>query len=258
MAYKQLKLWFDKELAQQLAQKICSVYSAFNAPSFVVEIDKKLDTLELKDRVEVMADALFHYLHEDYVFGIEQLLQILGPENTEETGMFTNFYWLMPIAKYVEKYGINHFDISMKAIAEITKRNTGEYTVRPYLEKRTTATLEVMKEWSLNTNSHVRRLACEGLRPRLPWATKLQLFIDDPKAILPILENLKDDASKYVQKSVANCLNDILKDNLTIGKELITEWLKTPTKERKWVIKHGLRNLIKQEDSWALKVVIGL
>jgi len=112
-----------------------------------------------------------------------------------------------------------------------------------------------MKSWSKNKNKHIRRLASEGVRPRLPWASKLDQFIKNPKPILPILNNLKDDSSKYVQKSVANCINDILKDNSKIGKTLIDKWKLKPTKERKWIIKHALRNLIKTNDKWALKVV---
>ena len=179
-------------------------------------------------------------------------MQILGPENLEETGMFTEFYWVMPIAKYVEKYGLDDFEISMDAIAEITKRNTSEYAIRPYIEKYQDQTLDQMKKWSKDKNNHLRRLSCEGLRPRLPWASKLDGFIINPKPILPILNQLKDDTSKYVQKSVANCLNDILKDNLEIGKSIIEKWNGSKiSKERKWIIKHALRNFLKKEDAWA-------
>ncbi len=163
----------------------------------------------------------------------------------------------MPLAKYVEKYGINNFEASIQAIEEITKRNTGEYTIRPFLELHQDKTLKVMKSWSLNNNKHIRRLSCEGLRPRLPWAKKLDSFIQDPNPILPIINNLKNDTSKYVQKSVANCINDILKDNLEIGQQLINSWsTRELSKETKWIIKHALRNFIKKEDKWALEVMM--
>ena len=256
MAYKQLKLWFDKELAIMLADKILTIKSDFDANSFISSIDKKVHTLELKDRVELFADELFDLLGKDYQNSIKVLLQILGPENEKETGMFKEFYWIMPIAKLVEKYGLNDFELSMQAIEEITKRNTGEYTIRPYLENETDKTLSQMKLWSKSENRHVRRLASEGVRPRLPWAKKLTIFVENPKVIIPILDNLKDDTSKYVQKSVANCINDILKDNIEIGKELIEDWNSaTIGKERKWIIKHALRNLLKANDAWALKMV---
>lgn len=238
-----------------LANKIITIQPDFPKAKFIKSVDSKVDELELKDRVEMIADELHTHLAKSYKKNLKILLKILGPENEEETGMFTNFYWVMPIAKYIEKYGLDDFEISMNAIQEITKRNTGEYTIRPFLKKYPKATLKEMKLWSKDKNKHVRRLASEGVRPRLPWATKLDQFIENPKPILPILNNLKDDHSKYVQKSVANCINDILKDNSEIGKALIDKWNVKPTKERKWIIKHALRNLLKANNKWALKVI---
>lgn len=258
MAYKPLKLWFDKELAEQLSEKLLSVIANFNSSSFINKVDAGVDGLELKDRVELISDELKNHLEGDYPEQIEVLTQILGPENDDETGMFKEYYWIMPIAKFVEKYGLDHFDISMRAIEVITKRNTGEYAIRPFIEKYPEQTMARMETWSMGSNKHIRRLSSEGGRPRLPWATKLQMFIDDPNPLLPILENLKDDPSKYVQKSVANCLNDILKDNPEIAKNMIKKWSENPTEERVWIIKHALRNLRKKNDDWAMKIISSL
>lgn len=255
MAFKQLKLWFDKDLAELLADKIQASQSGFDKSSFVERVDSGVSSLELKDRVELIADELHRSLGDNYEENAPLLKSILGPENEEETGMFKEFYWIMPIAKYVEKYGLDNFEISMDMILEITKRNTSEYTIRPFIERYTRQTLAYMARWSKNENKHARRLASEGGRPRLPWAAKLQIFIDDPSPLLPILENLKDDSSKYVQKSVANCLNDVLKDNPEIAKSVIQDWSKSPTKERKWIIKHALRNLLKKGDEWATSII---
>ncbi|BFP43343.1 DNA alkylation repair protein [Flavobacteriaceae bacterium GF1] len=255
MAYKQLKLWFDRDLAVLLADKLLSNGVQFDKDAFVHIATQGLDDLELKGRVEYIADALYQHLPFDYQEAISRLVAILGPENEKETGMFKEFYWVMPIAKYVEKYGLVNFDVSMHAIYEITKRNTGEYTIRPFLEKRPQKTLSLLEQWAKDPNKHVRRLASEGVRPRLPWAGKLDQFIQDPTPILPILENLKDDPSKYVQKSVANCINDVLKDNPKVGKTLIESWATNSTKERKWIIKHALRNLVKANEGWAVKIV---
>ncbi|HAH51541.1 MAG TPA: 3-methyladenine DNA glycosylase [Balneola sp.] len=258
MAYKPLKLWFDKELAEQLSEKLLSVRSDFNSIPFLKKVNAGVDGLELKERVELIADELNTHLESDYPQQVEVLLQILGPENDEETGMFKKYFWIMPIAKFVEKYGLDHFDVSMRAIQEITKRNTGEYAIRPFIEKFPEQTMARMRVWSLDSNKHIRRLSSEGGRPRLPWATKLQMFIDDPNPLFPILDNLKDDPSKYVQKSVANCLNDILKDNPKVAKRIIEKWITDATIERIWIIKHALRNLRKQNDEWAMKIISAL
>ena len=255
MTYKKLKYWFDKELAQLLAHKIISVKPNFNTFSFINTIDKGVKNLELKDRIALISDELHKKLGSNFVNNIEILLAILGPENKEETGMFKIYYWIMPIATYIEKYGLEDFMASMKAIKEITKRNTGEYAIRPFINKYPEKTLEILLTWTTDKNKHVRRLASEGIRPRLPWATKLQQFIDVPQPLLPILTMLKDDPSKYVQKSVANCLNDILKDNFEFGKRIINTWSKNPSIQRQWIIKHALRNQLKKGNKWALHVV---
>lgn len=255
MAFKKLKYWFDQELAEMLSEKIIVLKPNFRKDAFIDNVVDKIDYLELKDRIELIADELQTHLEGTIPEKINVLVGILGPENEEETGMFTNYYWIMPIAKYVEKYGIKHFEVSMNAISEITKRNTGEYAIRPYLVHHSEETLALVKDWSHHENKHIRRLSSEGIRPRLPWAKKLDQFIENPRPIIPILNNLKDDASKYVQKSVANCLNDILKDNLEVGKNTIEKWNINPTKERKWIIKHALRNLLKVQDKWAIKII---
>jgi len=256
MAYKKLKLWFDEELAKMLADKIQPLHPEFNKRQFIQKVKKGVTPLELKDRVELMADLLQQYISKDFESSWNLLEQILGEENEKETGMFTEGYWIMPIAKFVEKYGLEDFDISMKAMEEITKRNTSEYTIRPFIEKYPIRTMKKMLRWSKNKNKHIRRLASEGCRPKLPWASKLQIFIDDPSPILPILENLKDDKSKYVQKSVANNLNDILKNNYPIAIDILKKWTnQNPTPSRKWIIKHALRNQLKQKNPAALEIV---
>ncbi len=255
MAYKKLKYWFDDNLAKILSDRIQKDFESFDSSAFIEKVREGTPNLELKDRVEFIADALKEHLPNDYMAAIQILTRILGPENTKETGMFTEGYWIMPLAKYVEKYGLDHYQASINAIKAITKRNTGEYCIRPFLERYPEKTAAVMAKWSKDENVHVRRLSSEGMRPRLPWARKLDRFIENPLPILGILENLKDDDSKFVQKSVANNLNDILKDNYQVGFKTIKRWSKNATRNRKWIIKHALRHEIKKGNRDAIKII---
>ncbi|MFK8162609.1 MAG: DNA alkylation repair protein [Lewinella sp.] len=258
MAYKQLKLWFDADLATLLAEKITPVYPKFDTAKFVEVVKENADALELKDRVELIADGLEDNLPGNYPKQLAILMQTLGPSNPNDTGMFTEFYWVMPVAKFIEKYGLDHFDLSVAGMAAVTQRNTAEYTIRPYLERYPKKMIRQMMEWAKADSFHLRRLASEGGRPKLPWAPKLQQFIDDPAPLFPILSTLQDDPKKFVQKSVANCLNDILKDNEDLGRELINGWLPALGKARKWIIKHALRNQLKAEKAWAEDIVANL
>jgi len=111
-----------------------------------------------------------------------------------------------------------------------------------------------MLGWSLDENEHVRRLASEGSRPRLPWSFRLQPLIADPSRSFVILERLHADPSTAVRKSVANHLNDISKDHPDWLLERIAGW---PLEEARtaWIVRHGLRTLIKKGHQGALAMV---
>lgn len=239
MTSKKPTEYFDEELAGLLGEKIESVYESFDHVSFVQQVAAGCNGKSLKERVELIADQLHRYLPADYRESVGLLIQILGPENKEETGMFSRFYWVMPIAKYVEKYGLNHYLTSMTAIEEITKRNTGEYAVRPFIRKYPDQTLKQMKSWAVSDNFHLRRLASEGLRPKLPWATKLELYIDRPEPVFEILELLKEDPVHFVKKSVANHIADYLKVNSSAVEKLISDWRKSENEHTQWILKYA-------------------
>lgn len=230
---------FGEKLAMLLAEKISKTYKGFNAKNFIQETKKEVIGRRYKERVEIIADILKKYLPQKYTEALAILMKILGPENEEETGMFTNFYWLMPVGKFVEKYGVDNFAESIKAIEEITKRNTGEYAIRPFARKYPAKTLTVCTRWAKSKNFHLRRLASEGLRPKLPWAPKLDVWNDSPNAIFEILEILKEDEVKFVKKSVANHLRDWMKIRPKEAQKIINAWSKSKNEHTKWIVKHA-------------------
>jgi len=114
---------------------------------------------------------------------------------------------------FVEVYGLDSFDVSMMAFEVFTVNSSSEFAIRKFILKYEEKTMIQMLLWAKSENEHVRRLASEGSRSRLPWAVALPVFKEDPTSVVEILELLKDDVSAYVRKSVANNLNDISKDN---------------------------------------------
>src|SRR3954470_14920838 len=111
-----------------------------------------------------------------------------------------------------------------------------------------------MEAWSRDDNEHVRRLASEGCRPRLPWSFKLSALIADPSPVAPILENLRADPSLYVRKSVANHLNEITKDHPDWVLARIDSW-NLANSHTAWIAKRALRTMIKKGDRRALAVI---
>ncbi|SHN05172.1 DNA alkylation repair protein [Gracilibacillus kekensis] len=251
--YIPLKYYFDKQLAIRLSTLIKEHDSQFDATTFIYKVEQEVEGKKLKARVEVIADQLAIHLPYAYLSAVTILINTLGEENPTEQGMFTNGYHLMPVAKFVEKYGLEDFDLSMQALYEITKRHTSEYAIRPYLQSDMEKSLHYLHKWMKDENAHVRRLVSEGTRPRLPWAKKIAPLKNDPQNNLSLLEGLWKDSSPYVQKSVANHINDLTKDS----PEIVLLWLKEECRIQgsNKVIRHGLRTLIKQKDSEALRLL---
>lgn len=234
---------FGADLALLLSKKLRDVNTDFKDKQFISEVAKNTDGKTYTQRIEIIAGELYQFLPQDYPKAIAILMKILGPENTREDGMFRNYYWILPIGKFIENYGLDHYDLSIKAIEEVTKRNTGEYAIRPFIRKDTNKAIKQMRVWAQSDNFHLRRLASEGLRPKLPWATKLTEFIETPEPVFNILELLKEDEIKFVQKSVANHLTDYLKVNPEPTRSLIERWRGSQNKNTQWIIKHATRKL---------------
>lgn len=235
--------FFGMNLARLLADKIVQIGPTFPRKKFLAAFSKKYEPLTLTQRVEWLADLLKQHLPDDYETAVALLVQIMGDENPNETGMFTNYYWLMPVEKFIEKYGTEHFDASVNAIAELTKRNTGEYAIRPFIEKYPRPALAVMKKWARAKNFHLRRLASEGLRPRLPWAKKMTRYIENPKPVFEILTLLQTDDVRFVRKSVANNLRDYTQENPAATRALLAEWERIENPNTRWIVKQVKQKL---------------
>lgn len=233
--------WFDHRLAEFLAVRIQNEFNEFEASSFVNEIASEVSGLSYSNRLSVFSKNLNKYLPADYRVSVSILVSILGDENPKETGMFKEFYWVIPIGKYISDYGLLHFEHSVHAISEITKRSTGEYAIRPFIERYPSESLKTMELWAKSENFHLRRLASEGLRPKLPWASRLTVFDNSPEKVFSILELLKEDEVLFVKRSVANHLTDWLKVNPEAVIPLIIDWKRSNNHHTQWIIKRATR-----------------
>jgi hypothetical protein len=74
----------------------------------------------------------------------------------------------------------------------------------------------------------------------------------DPHPVLPLLENMKNDPSEWVRRSVANNLNDIARDHPEVILEIAARW-KGLGAATDAIIKHGSRTLLKQGHAGILK-----
>jgi 3-methyladenine DNA glycosylase AlkC len=243
-----LKEIFDAARFRHIAEELTAIEPSFDSKRFLKLSLADLDDLSLMQRLRRMTESLHATLPEDYPAAIA-ILRALAPR-------INRSFVTLVLPDYVGLYGhsAGHFKVSMDALAFFTTFGSAEFAIREFLRRDLPRTLAVMEKWSRSDNEHHRRLASEGSRPRLPWSFRLDSLVADPAPTLPILETLKNDASLYVRKSVANHLNDITKDHPSWVLDLLESW-PLETKHTAWIARHALRTLIKKGDRRALAVI---
>ena len=147
------------------------------------------------------------------------------------------------------------FDDALALLAELTPRLTGEFAIRRLLRHDLDRALAAALAWTAHPDEHVRRLASEGTRPYLPWAVRVPGLIERPEATLPVLTALYRDPSEYVRRSVANHLNDLARHAPAAVVATAEEWLSAADSNTGWVVRHGLRTLVKKGHPDALALL---
>lgn len=237
------KNYYNDQYIQEFSEKLAFVMPYFDSKTFSQNLIGQLDDKELFARFDSIVDAMLQSMDDDYSKNIQAFFHLLGPELKEAKGMFNFGWWLWPIGRYVERCGNEDYRLSLSFLKELTKRFTGEYAIRPLLKEHPKEVMDELIIWTKDENVHVRRLASEGVRIRLPWSQKLLVALDEFEKYSTILTNLKDDSEKFVQKSVGNNLNDLYKEAPEKAEIMIAQWKKTgQSKAQEWIIKHGMRN----------------
>ncbi|NOY66796.1 MAG: DNA alkylation repair protein [Gammaproteobacteria bacterium] len=232
-----IKNCFNKTFIQSLTAGIQSHYPEFNAKKFNKAVfNKDWEQKELKQRMRHISISLREHLPDNY----KKAIGIL-----KKTSRKTGGFEAMVFPDFVEAYGLDHYDESIKALEFFTRHASSEFAIRPFIIKYKTRTMKQMHQWVSSSNHHVRRLASEGCRPRLPWAMALPEFKQNPKPVIKILTRLRNDNSEYVRRSVANSLNDISKDHPELILQIARQWLGR-NNETNRLVKHACRTLLKK------------
>ncbi len=240
---EELRQIYNEIFIEKITSAIKREYDAFDKDEFrtrILQDDWK--SLALKQRMRKITVCLHEQLPQEY----EETLEILVKAAPQFTGLGGIIF-----PDYVEQYGLEMWDESMCALKYFTKFSTSEFAVRLFLLKDGKKMLDQMLKWSIDSDEHVRRLASEGSRPRLPWGLAVPSLKQNPEQTLKILDNLKDDDSLYVRKSVANHLNDISYFHPDIVLKIANEWY-GKNKNTDWIIRHACRSLLKKGNKQAL------
>jgi len=235
------KLWkdyLDRRALTDMANKIGLVHKKFDRAGFVKNIHTTAFLkMELMERVDAIAEGLRPFLPRDFSRAVKILIKAAPSLKSFENWILT---------AYVSKYGREHFKTSVATLKELTRHGTAEFAIKPFIIDRPDEMLDILKDWAIDDDEHVRRLAAEGSRPRGVWTMHLEQFKEDPRPVLEILERLRADPSLYVRKAVANNLNDITKDNPDLFIRTARRWQKDKNPHTDWIIKHAARTLLKK------------
>ena len=248
------KNMMSPKTVRTLARWLREADGNFDSVAFVAASLDGLDELELKARVQQIADALRKHLAPSYSAALEHVLAAL-PEPLSSSDDVSSGFICWPFCTFVETYGLDQAEISLSALRVLTSRASAEFAIRPYLDRFPEMTLKALHSWTADPDPHVRRLVSEGTRPRLPWGQRLQAFVADPEPVIALITKLRDDPEEYVRRSVANNLNDIAKDHPQLVVGLLTEWSRDLSAERQKLIRHALRTLLKRGDPAALALL---
>ncbi len=243
-----------------MAEALFRSDSTFDRKGFTERATREIESLELKQRSHQIYIALCEFLPSDFLVACKVIKQALHPcvdgapmrAETDEQGI--QGWLIMPLAEFVGLDGAEHLPEAMALMRELTMRFTAEFGIRHLLKVDPTTCLSLIETWISDENEHVRRLASEGTRPRLPWGLRLQAFVKEPQLTLPLLEKLRDDPSEYVRRSVANHLNDIAKDHPQLILNLAHDWHMDAPEIRQKMLRHALRNLLKEGRQQALSL----
>ncbi len=241
-----LKDMFDPALYRTLAAELSALSPAFLAATFLSHTLDGLSSRELMPRMRRTTEAVALALPLPYR---EQLAVLRALAPRIPSGFVCIF-----LSDFVAQYGLDDFETSLDALRFFTRFGSSEFAIRPFIERDQPRTLAVLLTWAASDDEHVRRLASEGSRPRLPWGRHLTSLVTDPSPTFPILGTLRTDPSLYVRKSVANHLNDIAKDHPDVALNLVSTWDRTDARTA-WIIRHALRTLIKRGHPRALALI---
>lgn len=253
--HKAFKDAFDAGLVARISEQLTRVEPRFEQERFRREAVAGIDALELMARVGLIADALQRALPGPTAARMRALIDSLPPVESSGEGITAHGAWLWPYGEFVARHGLDDVEASFSGMLELTQRFTSEFAVRPFLARDVDGLLDRLEPLCAHPSEHVRRWVSEGTRTRLPWGRRVPALEARLERRLRILARLRRDPSRYVQRSVANHLGDVLKQDRPRGLDLLEAWIAEDHPVTNWIVRHAARHALKQADPRALALL---
>lgn len=248
---------FNADSLGDLADEFAAGVPGFDRDGFHAAALSGIAERSLMECLDWFADCLEPHLASDFPAMADQLEASMPPrlDPSLRDDDFGRFIHAVPGILAVRHGLEDHRDRALDLLYEATQRFSMEFYIRAFLNRWPDATLSRLEAWAQDDNYHVRRLVSEGTRPKLPWARKVDLTLDQT---LPLLDRLHADPTRFVTRSVANHLNDVAKSDPEAVLDRLAAWDADGTqteKERAWMQRHALRTLIKDGHGGAMAML---
>lgn len=239
---------FNEATLRKLTSALKAVYPPLDDEKMHATIVKEMQVLELKARISLVADQLDLWLPSDYYEAINVMVASLKSLSPCQDFVFAAY------SEYLERHGCvaARVDDALEVLGFFTQYFSAEFSIRKFINRFPEETYRKMLAWSKSDLVDQRRLASEGLRPKLPWACKINF---DYRRGMEPLDNLFDDSETYVVRSVANHLNDVSKFDPDLVVEVLKTWRgwgRQSEKDMAYLIRHSLRTSIKAGHAMSL------
>jgi 3-methyladenine DNA glycosylase AlkC len=147
-----LKHMYNPQFFERLTAVLLETVPSFDERRFIFKIfDRTWPDLELKQRTRQITIALHEFLPAEFSEAARIVTSISssirGRKEKEQS------YPFIFLPDYIELYGLENFDESMKAIEEITKLVSAEFAIRQFILKYPDATMRQIPQ-------------CEDLLPK--------------------------------------------------------------------------------------------
>ena len=131
-----LKNSFGAAYVERVAAAGVEAYAGFDQDAFTAAVMAGLEELELKDRINLVADQVRAQLPDDWAQAAHHVIAmaetLAGPRLDDDEASSSGMEpW--PMCSVIERHGVDHPTESLAAMEHLTKSFSCEFAIRPFL-----------------------------------------------------------------------------------------------------------------------------
>ena len=152
-----LKNIYSRNFFEVYSRTMMQVIPGMDKGLFIKQVfDDQWESRELKQRMRHVAAILKNHLPGNYKKNVTTIIRII--QQLKSNGINGGFEYMF-FPDFIEQFGLDDYDTSLKAIEKITQFISCEFAIRPFLLKYPGEVILQMQQWSKHSSYHVRRFS---------------------------------------------------------------------------------------------------